>query len=214
MFTGIIQDVGRVMSLTTIETGGVLLSVSTALATETWNFGDSVAVNGCCLTMVALDMPDQFSAQLSQETLDVTDLGLLRTGDAVNLEPALRAADPLGGHMVSGHIDGIAVVVSISENGDFREITFSIAASLAPYVVTKGSVALDGVSLTVNSVTDTTFSVCLIPHTLQQTTLNRLQLASHANLETDMFGRYVARQLHFLKAVSTAPQGADNVGKL
>jgi len=208
MFTGIIQDVGRVLSLTEIESGGARLSVSTALDRSAWRLGDSVAINGCCLTLIALPLQAQFSAQfsteLSQETLKVTNLGALSVGDAVNLEPALRAADPLGGHIVSGHVDGTAAVISVNECGDFREISFAIPAALAPYVVSKGSLALNGVSLTVNHVTDSTFSVCLIPHTLQQTNLHALQPTSQVNLETDMVGRYIERQLHFLHAAKPA----------
>ncbi|MDX8414489.1 MAG: riboflavin synthase [Mariprofundales bacterium] len=214
MFTGIIQDVGVVQACTAIEAGGSSLSISTALDSSAWKLGDSVAVNGCCLTVVGLHPQGRFSAELSQETLNITNLGSLSAGDAVNLEPALRAADPLGGHMVSGHVDGTAAVVSVSDRGDFREITFVIPTALAPYVVSKGSVALDGVSLTVNCVTDTSFSVCLIPHTLQQTNLNRLQPTSFVNLETDMVGRYIARQLHFLHAAEPATQGAEHAGKL
>lgn len=214
MFTGIIQDVGIVHSFEAMDAGGALLSFSTKLNQSAWKLGDSVAVNGCCLTVVALSPKGLFSAELSPETLNLTNLAALCAGDAVNLEPALRAADPLGGHMVSGHVDGTAAVVSVSESGDFREITFAISAALAPYVVTKGSVALDGVSLTVNGVTDTSFSVCLIPHTLQQTNLNRLQPTFQVNLETDMVGRYIARQLHFLHAAESANQGAEHAGKL
>jgi len=214
MFTGIIQDVGTVVSVTPIENGGVHLSCVTMLKTSAWSLGDSVAINGCCLTLIDLDGSGGFSAQLSHETLEVTNLGALCVDDRVNIEPALRAADPLGGHIVSGHVDGVAVVQSINECGDFREVEFAIDRSLAPFVVVKGSVALDGVSLTVNSVTDHSFTVCLIPHTLHKTTLCRLQREAQVNLETDILGRFVARQLHFINAASTAYQGADDVGKL
>ncbi|MDQ6963877.1 MAG: riboflavin synthase, partial [Mariprofundales bacterium] len=190
------------------ENGGARLSFTTTLQLSEWRIGDSLAVNGCCLTLTEIRADGLCAAELSPETMSLTNLSALAEGDAVNLEPALRAADPLGGHMVSGHIDGTVTVLSLDDSGGFRDITFTISADLAPYVVTKGSVALNGVSLTVNRVTDSSFSLCLIPHTLQYTNLRHLRVASLVNLETDLVGRYIARQLHFLDAAASAPKGA------
>ncbi len=214
MFTGIIQDVGRVVAMVSDQAGGATLTVATKLDTAAWALGDSIAVNGCCLTVTTLDPRGRFAARLSRETLAVTNLGALSADDVVNLEPALRAGEPLGGHFVSGHVDGTVTVTSVQECGEFREVTCRIARDLAPYVVVKGSIALDGVSLTVNRVGDDNFTICLIPHTLQHTNLSRLRPGTRLNVETDMMARFVARQLDYLRAEATATEGADDAGKL
>jgi len=154
--------------------------------------GDSISVSGCCLTMLE---PDEagFSADLSVETLDKTSLGNRRTGDSVNLELAMRASDRLGGHLVSGHVDGLAELVSRAEDARSERFLFKTDRSLARYIAPKGSVCLDGVSLTVNDVEDNRFSICIIPHTLDVTTLGQLAVGEKVNLEVDLIARYLDR---------------------
>ncbi|MDQ6951493.1 MAG: riboflavin synthase [Mariprofundales bacterium] len=197
MFTGIIQDIGTVTAWMHSDTDAQL-TVATRLSLADWQLGDSVAVNGCCLTVTAFPDASSFCAQLSPETLAVTTLGKLNLGDRLNLEPALRANDRLGGHIVTGHIDGVAVLHESKIAGEFRLFNFHIPEPLARFVVMKGSVAVNGVSLTINEVDDRGFAVSLIPHTLEQTNLGDLKVGDAANLETDMLGRYVERQLKFI----------------
>ena len=170
-----------------------------------WQLGDSVAVDGCCLTIT--DFPDAkkslWAATLSPETIKLTRFSEVKTGDKVNLEPALRMGDALGGHMVSGHIDDVARVVTIKDVGEHKQITFEVPEKLKQYVVVKGSVTLNGVSLTVNTVEHTCFSVNLIPHTLEHTNLHLLQKGDRVNLETDLLGRYVERILSCQSSANT-----------
>jgi len=196
VFTGIIQDVGVIVGLEH-QAQQSLLVFSSQLDMAAWQLGDSVAVDGCCLTITAF--PDakksQWAATLSPETLSLTRFSQLEVGAKVNLEPALRMGDALGGHMVSGHIDALASVVGVEDIGEHRQITFEVPNHLKQYVVVKGSVTLNGVSLTVNRVHHCQFSVNLIPHTLQHTNLDALSAGSVVNLETDLMGRYVERIL-------------------
>jgi riboflavin synthase len=203
MFTGIIQDVGRVVSIAH-ESHQSLFAFSTHLDMQSWQLGDSVSVDGCCLTITSFpdDKVSQWAATLSPETLSLTRFSRLDVGSQVNLEPALRVGDALGGHMVSGHIDGLADVLSVVMTGEHAQITFDVPARLKQYVVQKGSVTLNGVSLTVNTVEDTQFSVNLIPHTLEHTNLNALKANDVINLETDLLGRYVERMLACREQVS------------
>ena len=196
MFTGIILDVGQIRSINS-EPDQSHMVFSTRLDTSGWNLGDSVAVDGCCLTITAFPSEDAFSATLSRETLTLTHLGSAREGQQVNLEPALKMGDALGGHLVSGHVDGIGKVESVTEVGEHRRYCFDLPEKLAKYVVKKGSVAINGVSLTVNEVDGTSFCVNLIPHTLEHTNLGTLQAGDAVNIETDMIGRYVERLLEF-----------------
>ncbi|MFQ5581926.1 MAG: riboflavin synthase [Mariprofundaceae bacterium] len=196
MFTGIIQDVGKVESVIR-EPEQTHLIFSTQLDMSAWSVGDSVAVDGCCITITDLSEDDTFSATLSQETLNLTCFDTVREGQKVNVEPALRVGDPLGGHIVSGHIDGTGAVESIRDSGDHRIFTFSLPEVLARYIVVKGSVAVNGVSLTVNDVDDTRFTVNLIPHTLAHTNLGDLRNGDRVNIETDMLGRHVERLMQF-----------------
>ncbi len=213
MFTGIIQDIGRVRSRRDID-GGLQLDIATALDTKNWQLGDSVAVNGCCLTLTELERATgTFSVQLSGETLRRTALAALTSETCVNIEPALRAGDPLGGHIVTGHVDGTVEVISIATRGEFREIVLSLPSEYAPHIVSKGSVALDGVSLTVNMVATDSFSICLIPHTLQRTTLGTWREGSPVNLEIDILARHVARQLQWLHPSDTT-EGGSHAGQL
>lgn len=192
MFTGIVQDIGRVVSRETRGVDARLVIATSQLDLSKAAIGDSISVQGVCLTATALTK-DSFTADVSHETLSLTTLGELQPGASVNLEPALRAGDRLGGHLVSGHVDGIAHVASTTRDGDSLRVKVSVPAELARYVARKGSVTLDGVSLTVNEVEGATFGVNLIPHTRAVTTLGRLQRGSRLNLEVDQMARYVER---------------------
>ena len=196
MFTGIIQDVGQVASREH-QPDQSLFVFATSLDMAAWQLGDSVAVDGCCLTITGFpdDKKSLWSATLSSETLSLTRFSRLEKGSEVNLEPALRVGDALGGHMVSGHIDGLASVIDVQAIGEHRQITFEVPDAFKQYIVHKGSVTLNGVSLTVNQVQGRQFSVNLIPHTLEHTNLHELQPGSVVNLETDLLGRYVERML-------------------
>jgi len=196
MFTGIIQDVGAISRIQR-ESGQAHLIFNTALDMANWQLGDSVACNGCCLTITAFPSANSFAATLSPETLRLTIFANASLNDAVNLEPALRLGDALGGHMVSGHVDGIGTVQSVRLHGEHQELVFEIADALARYVVVKGSVTINGVSLTVNRVGRNDFTVNLIPHTLFHTNLGALKAGANVNIETDMYGRYVERLMQF-----------------
>jgi len=196
MFTGIIQDVGAIREIR-CEPEQTHLTFTTALDMSGWQSGDSVACNGCCLTITDFPSSSSFAATLSLETLGLTTFADAMVGDAVNLEPALRMGDALGGHMVSGHVDGVSQVASIRDIGEHREFSFHIDDALARYVVVKGSVTMNGVSLTVNSVGRNDFTVNLIPHTLSHTNLGALQTGASVNIETDMYGRYIERFMQF-----------------
>lgn len=193
MFTGLIEDVGTVRSLRQ-SSGGARLEVSTQLPLVEVALGDSIAVNGICLTVVALGS-GSFVADVSPETLSSSSLAQLSPSSSVNLERALRLSDRLGGHMVSGHIDGTAVVVSRQKDGNATVFTFRVDENTLRYVVEKGSITIDGVSLTVNLVTQETFSVSIIPHSLSKTTLNTIAIGSKVNIETDIIARYVEKLL-------------------
>jgi riboflavin synthase len=196
VFTGIVQDVGRIIS---VEPRGGDLHVQVGagrLELGRTALGDSIAVAGVCLTVVALG-PQAFSADVSNETLRQTTVGSWRPGGRVNLEPALRAGHAMGGHLVVGHVDGVAQI--IAREGDARSQRFAVRvpAELARYVARKGSVTLDGVSLTVNDVHGEEFEVNLVPHTLEVTTLGELGVGDRVNLEVDLISRYVERLAQF-----------------
>lgn len=194
MFTGIVQSVGRIVARVE-RAGDVRLAIDAgALPLARTQLGDSIAVSGVCLTVVELEA-GRFAADVSRETLALTTLGALREGSRVNLEPALRVGDPLGGHLVSGHVDGIATVRAITPDARSTRVRFACDPALARYVVRKGSVTLDGVSLTVNEVEGEEFGVNLIPHTQQVTTLGELVAGSRLNLEVDQLARYIERLL-------------------
>jgi riboflavin synthase len=156
--------------------------------------GDSICVQGCCLTAVEL-LDRTFAADVSRETLSLTTLGDLSPGSPVNLEPSLKAGDPLGGHLVSGHVDGVAEIAAMSGDARSTRIEVSVPPALARYIARKGSVAIDGVSLTVNEVHGATFGINLIPHTQAVTTLGALRVGTRVNLEVDQIARYVERLL-------------------
>ena len=194
MFTGIIQAKGTIEAATP-QHGDLHLRIGTGtLDLTTVQGGDSIAVAGVCLTVTALHRQG-FEADVSAETLRCTTLGALRQGDAVNLEKALTLATPLGGHLVSGHVDGVGEVSSRSEDGRSRHYRIEAPAALARYIAAKGSICVDGVSLTVNAVNGAAFAVNLVPHTLQETTLHGLGVGARVNLEVDLIARYAERLL-------------------
>ena len=194
MFTGIVQDVGRILALQQLG-GDTRLTVGVErLDLARSAIGDSIAVAGVCLTAVALE-PRAFSADVSRETLAFTTIGDWCVGQRVNLEPALRAGDALGGHLVSGHVDGVAELRARMDEARSQRFRLRVPQSLARYVARKGSVALDGVSLTVNAVDQQEFEVNLIPHTLAMTTLSGLAVGDRINLEVDLIARYTERLL-------------------
>ena len=195
MFTGIVTDVGRVAAVE--RRGDTRFEIATAWDISDIALGASISCSGACLTVVAV-RPGAFAVEASAETLACTTLGGWREGSAVNLERALRVGDELGGHIVSGHVDGIAKTVSRRPEGDSVRFTFEAPDSLARFVAPKGSVALDGVSLTVNEVDGARFGVNIIPHTLSHTTLGELRAGDAVNMEIDMLARYLARQLEEL----------------
>ena len=192
MFTGIVQAVGEVRAVT--PRGGDVEFVF-AVGTLDLNgvaIGDSISVSGCCLTVTRLT-GDSFAADASLETLQVTTLGRWQMGQRVNLEKALRAGDPLGGHYVTGHVDGIATVVGTAADARSLRMEFEVPAPLARYIARKGSVCIDGASLTVNDVAKNRFGVNLIPHTLEVTTLGGCQAGTQLNVEVDIIARYLER---------------------
>lgn len=192
MFTGIIQAVGKTRAVD-IRDGDARLTIETGkLDLASSALGDSIAVNGVCLTAVELG-PDSFCADVSRESLDVTTLGDLSVGAAVNLEKALTLSTPLGGHLVSGHVDGVGTV--LERRRDARSERFRIKApdALARYLAAKGSVCVDGVSLTVNAVDGAVFDLNIVPHTLQETTIGDFASGRRVNLEVDIIARYLER---------------------
>jgi riboflavin synthase len=208
MFTGLILERGRLIADPAPSgQGGVRLAVgmSPELA-ERLGIGDSIAVSGVCLTVVEKGH-GQVLVELSPETLARTNLGELRDGYEVNLEPALRMGDPLGGHMVQGHVDGTAEVVGRRDLTDHRVLAFSIPPDLAPFLVEKGSVTVDGVSLTVSALMPDRFEVALIPHTLEVTTLSRRVPGDRVNLEVDVLAKYVHRMLAARGLVAPLSEG-------
>jgi riboflavin synthase len=194
VFTGIVQDVGRVQVLEP-RGGDVQMVIEfDRMDPAGIRVGDSICVQGCCLTATQL-LGRAFTADVSRETLSLTTLGDLRPGTPVNLEPSLKAGDALGGHLVSGHVDGVATIKVISGDARSRRLKITVPPELARYIARKGSVAVDGVSLTVNEVEDNVFGVNIIPHTQTVTTLGQLVVGARVNLEIDQVARYVERLL-------------------
>lgn len=192
MFTGIIQAVGKIKGIEQ-QQGDVRLTVETAdLDLSDAQLGDSIAVNGVCLTAIEL-MPQQFVADVSNETLSTTTMGDITVGSPVNLECALQAQTRLGGHLVSGHVDGVGRVIERKADARSIRFTFSLPKDLARYVAQKGSICIDGISLTVNKVDDSSFSVNIVPHTLEMTTLGYREVGDVVNLEVDVIARYLER---------------------
>lgn len=194
MFTGIVTATGRILDVSERERGLELTvaPMSGEVALETCKEGDSISVAGVCLTMLGPG-DTGFRADVSPETLSATTLGEKSKGDSVNLELAMRSEDRFGGHMVSGHVDAPIRLLDRRRDGDAERFDFELPAELARYVSRKGSVCLDGVSLTVNEVSDHRFSTCIIPHTLAATTLGDLAIGDRVNLEVDMIARYLEK---------------------
>jgi riboflavin synthase len=192
MFTGIVQSIGEVRAITP-RGGDVELLIGTpGLDLSSVAIGDSISCSGCCLTVTRMQ-GDAFAADASIETLNVTTLGQWRVGARLNLEKALCAGQPLGGHYVTGHVDGIATVIDRVNDARSIRVQFEAPAALARYIARKGSVCIDGVSLTVNDVDGARFAVNLIPHTLEVTTLGEYRAATRVNLEVDIIARYLER---------------------
>jgi len=201
MFSGIIANVGLINRAEDRD-GGLRLSVAAgALDMDDMQIGDSIAVNGVCLTVVALN-GDEFTVDVSRETLNCT-VGLERQGGRVNLEKALRLSDRLGGHLVSGHVDGVGEVVAFNDIGESWQLAVRAPQQLAKYIAVKGSITINGVSLTVNQVAGSEFEVNLIPHTLEVTTLDELKAGDKVNLEIDLIARYVERMMQAEKEQTT-----------
>jgi riboflavin synthase len=194
MFTGIIEGVGRIAALDAVG-GDVRLTVAVgSLPFDAVQLGESIAVNGVCLTVIAFDA-SSFQADASTETLALTTLGRLAPGAVVNLERAMRPTDRLGGHLVSGHVDGLGAVVGIHDDARAQRWRFAAPAALLKYIAKKGSICVDGVSLTVNEVDEEGFEVALIPHTVAHTAFAHTAVDDAVNLEIDLVARYVERLL-------------------
>jgi riboflavin synthase len=208
MFTGLIGATGQITGL---DTAGPIrqLKITSSLVKEDLHLGESIAVNGVCLTLTGQDT-QSFSADISSESLRMTTLGQLKIGARVNLERALRLTDRLGGHLVSGHVDAISCLRAIYPEGSARRLEFDLPAEIAPYVSAKGSIAIDGVSLTVNQVGEKSFSVMVIPHSLSMTTLPQLRPGSPVNLESDLLARYVET---LLNARGAAPSKSGAISR-
>lgn len=198
MFTGLVEAVGEITGVKATP-GGFRLRLSTALAPELAN-GDSLAVNGVCLTVVAAD-PDAVQVDVSPETARVTTMGAVTRGTAVNLERPLRADARLGGHFVQGHVDATGTVDNLRQDGESFCLTIMFGPALAPFIVRKGSIAVNGVSLTVAGVDDRRFDVQIIPYTWTHTTFHALKVGDPVNLECDILGKYVARAVELSDAV-------------
>ena len=195
MFTGLVQSLGVVRQIAPDGPGVRLVIADEAIAREA-KIGDSIAINGCCLTVVELNGND-VAFEAGAETLSRTNLGRLRTGSKVNLESSLRMGDSLGGHLVAGHVDAVGQLDRREDDAQWSTMWFAVPDDLTRQMASKGSIAIDGVSLTLVEVADNSFSVALIPHTLSVTTLGMLQPGDDVNLETDLLAKYVERQLHW-----------------
>ena len=196
MFTGIVTDIGEVVAVEPRAQGLVRLKIASGYDADTIDVGASIACSGVCLTVVARGEEGKrawFAVDAAAETLRTTTVGGWQRGTRVNLARALKIGDELGGHIVAGHADGLATAIAREDLTDMARFTLRVPAGLARFIATKGSVALDGVSLTVNEVAGDTFSVLIIPHTLEATTLGRLGAGDAVNLEVDLMARYTAR---------------------
>jgi len=188
MFTGLIEQVGTIEHLERRDDG---LSIRIACALHPYDLGESIAVNGTCLTVKSFS-EGHFEADASLETLDKTNLGDLTEGDRVHLERALALGDRLGGHLVTGHIDGVGTLAARAPEGDYVRASFEVPKRLAPFLAPKGSITVNGVSLTVNTVAGTRFDVMLVPYTLDETTFGEMPNGARVNLEVDILAKYVA----------------------
>ena len=194
MFTGLVQDIGIVRAVQTQEGGDLRLRIETRMPLSAIPTGASICCSGICLTLVDKS-ENNFSVELSRETLNRTNAGAWRVMTHINLEPSLKMGDELGGHFVFGHVDSCVRILEIKPEGGSHRLTFEMPPSIAGFVAQKGSIALDGVSLTVNEVSQNSFGVNIIPHTWEKTTLADLKIGDSVNLEVDMLARYVSRRL-------------------
>ena len=194
MFTGIVEEVGTIRAVRD-NRGSAVLDIDCKLVVSDASLGDSISVNGCCLTVTTLPDGGGFTADLMGETLQRTSLGSLAEGSAVNLERALRADSRLGGHLVQGHVDGTGGVLAVEPQADWTVLRVRIPSDLAPYIVEKGSITVDGTSLTVMETGTDWFSVGLIPHTLSATSLRDRRAGDIVNLEVDVIAKYVEKML-------------------
>jgi riboflavin synthase len=201
VFTGIIQGTGKLISRKAAG-GGLAFTFESGFDLTDPEEGESIAVNGACLTAYGI-RANRFSVDVSPESLDRTTLGEIQAGSIVNLERALRLSDRLGGHLVSGHVDCVGSLSKARQEGDFWIMSFSVPAEQDRYIIEKGSITIDGISLTVNSCSRGAFSVSIIPHTMQVTTLGRLKSGGRVNIEVDIIGKYVE------KLLSEKPHGGD-----
>jgi len=209
MFSGLVAAVGRALRIDTVQSGA-RLSVGCPFADLL--LGESISVNGACLTVAAL-LPGGFAADLTRETLERTSLGRVVEGDPVNLERALSLGERVGGHLITGHVDGLARVLHVESVGAALSVELECPPALSRFVAEKGSVTLDGVSLTVNGVEGSRFNVMLIPHTLEVTTLGSIAVGRELNLEVDLVARYVARWLESEPAAEDMPMpGLRRIG--
>jgi len=189
MFTGLIEDLGKIAALR-LRNGSAVMTVQTKLPVRRMAMGASIAVNGACLTVVK-KLKNAFTVDVSPETLACTNLSTLRPGSLVNLEQPMRLNERLGGHLVTGHIDGVGTIAAMEKQGEFTIFSFRVAKELGRLLVAKGSVAVDGISLTVNQCRREGFSVAIIPFTLQHTNLQGRRVGDRVNIETDLIGKYV-----------------------
>ena len=192
MFTGIVQTMGTIVRVEPHDGDTRLVVDATSLGTADVAIGDSICVSGVCLTAVAIDAAT-FAADVSTETLSCTTLGTLKRGDCVNLEKSLRLVDRLGGHLVSGHVDAVGRIVAVEPDARSQRWTFEVPSGLSRYIAAKGSICIDGVSLTVNEVVANRFGVNLIPHTIAATTFKYKHIGDAVNIEVDLIARYVER---------------------
>lgn len=195
MFTGIVEEIGTVKNIIK-GSRSIKLAIAAQKVLENTNLGDSIAVNGVCLTVMALGK-NGFTADVMPESMSKTNMGKLKPGDRVNLERALTLASRLGGHIVSGHIDGVGEIIDMEKDDNAVRVTLTASPKVMKYIVSEGSVALDGVSLTVAHLGESDFTVSLIPHTAQVTTLLDKKVGDKLNVENDVVGKYVERLLDF-----------------
>jgi riboflavin synthase len=197
MFTGIIEELGKISSLEK-HAGGARITISARIVTKDTNEGDSISVNGVCLTALNVS-GDSFAADVSEETLKISTLGVLKVGSSVNLERAVTPSTRLGGHIVQGHVDARGRFLAATKQGDFWTVRVGFPADVARYLVYKGSISVEGISLTIAALADSYFEIAVIPKTWELTNLSALQAGDEVNLEADVIAKYVERILKFEK---------------